>query len=199
MKRILFAALLAASAVALGACGAGDGSGGRQQVRSALEALNSNGPYRMRIEQKSADSSDIQTVEVVPPNDLRIRIEGDTQGEPNEIYKIGTKAWIREGGAFVESTVSVDQEQSFTAAPFVASDFMQRTSEFSSLPDETVGTVATKAFAFVHTDVDGTKSNYKMWISADKSLPVKVEATYPDIVETYVIEMDPAIKILPPQ
>jgi outer membrane lipoprotein-sorting protein len=199
MKRLTFAAMVAASALLLNACGADSASGARGQVAGAFKSLDSNGPYRMRIESKSADTTDVQVVEVVPPGDLHIRIEGDAQGEPNEIVKIGTKAWIREGGGFIESTVSVDQEQSFTAAPFVASDFMPKTSDFVALADETIGAATAKVYTFVHTDPDGGKSNFKIWIDMGSNRPLKVEAVYPDISETYVIEPDPAIKIMPPQ
>jgi outer membrane lipoprotein-sorting protein len=199
MKRLTLAATIAAAALLLGACGGDTGSGARAQVAGAFKALDTNGPYRMRIESKSAETTDKQVVEVVPPGDLHIRIEGDAQGEPNEIIKIGAKAWIREGGGFIESTVSVDQEQAFTAAPFVASDFMPKTSDFVALPDEAIGAATAKVYTFVHTDPDGAKSNFKIWIDAGNSRPLKVEAVYPDISEIYMIEPDPAIKISPPQ
>ncbi len=196
-------------AALLSACGTGIAGGSlRGDVAAAINALNTSGPYRMRIETLPVASAEIdpsalefnekQVVDVVPPVDMHMRSDSPNQDEMLEIIRIGTKAWIRQEGKFVESTVSADSQEAFTAAPFVGTEFVKNTSNHAVLPEQTIGTVKARGYSFTYTDIDGSTSAYQIWVNAEKNTPIKIEVAYPEIKQVYTFEYDGSIKVLPP-
>lgn len=197
-RALIALSLFVISSLVLTACGGTGASSLRSDVAAAMNLLNTSGPYRMRIESVATGLTDVQLVDVVPPNDMHMRSEVPGLEEQIEIIRIGNKAWIREGAAFVESAVSPDSQEAFSAAPFVGGEFMKYTSDHAALPEQVIGSTKAKGYSFVFTDLDGSKSKYELWTSADKNQPLKITIVYEELKQNYTFEYDGAIKIAPP-
>jgi len=158
-------------------------------ILAAINTLDSNGPYRMRIT-SNLDTSPIEML-IVPPD--RTHYKSSYEGKPVEIIGIGDTSYVLDDdGTWLTSTAETGSvSEPSVLQPSAATDL----TNIQSLGTQIINGVNAVGYSFI--DVALPDETTTLWINPDGA-PIQIGTSSAQENLTFNIEYDPGITVEAP-